>query len=144
MQKTVTEILNILEANEIEKKVAEVKKAHAEARDEKSGKVVAVMGALRDHFDKKATAHNVVEALSVAIHALINLPVKTEPGIFKSTVLGGLSGLLTGVLTYADRNMSDEEMDEVVRKMLNPVGLAVYLRGGTIGEVFEANPELFV
>ncbi len=146
MEYSVTDVLQILENAQVEKAVAKVKKDFADDRAMKSLKVQVVLKALEAIFDDKATNKSLAKAQFKAGQALIDSGLSVSgDNVFGLSLKGGFLGILAGIGKYAENTFDESDYADIVEKMkLTESSKAILKLGGTIGQIFMNQPDLFV
>lgn len=143
---TLTAVLQVLENALVEKAVTKVKKEFAADREARSLRIETVIKAIEGNFEDKATNKSLAKTRFMATQALIDRGMAVSPdNVFGLGVKGGLLGVLTGIQKFVENTFDENDYAKIVENMnLTESSKAILMLGGSIGQIFINQPDLFV
>jgi len=146
MEYTLTAILHVLENALVEKAVSKVKKDFAADREMRSLRIQTVLKAIEGSFEEKATNKSLAKIRSVAGLALLDRGMAVSPdNVLGLGIKGGFLGIFAGIGKYLENTLDEDDYAKIVENMnLTATSKAILMLGGSIGQIFINQPDLFV
>ena len=144
MKMTVTEILNKLEADAVEKAVSKIKKEFAEKREVRAAGISEMLKVLTPMFGFQATARTIFSARMATMQARIDVSKRADKSLVNRLLKGSASEIFGELKTLANEALTDKEIEKSLDERLTDASRAIIGLNGTLGDLFEVQPELFV